>query len=858
MKGEDRFPIKGMTCAACVLHVERAATALSEVEGAEANLLTSTLTLTYKRALSDRERALFKKKLSKNLKNGGYEIVEDEGAEREKEKREKKRETMRLALSILFTLLLMYVSIGLMLGLPKIPALDAERDIRNALSFALVQMLLTIPVMLLCRKFFTVGLRALFHARPNMDSLIAVGSLSSFLYGAAVTVMIALAVREGSAERVHALMHDLYFESAAMILTLVSVGKTMEAAAKRRASNAVRELVSLRPETAILVETDEGGERMREIALSEVRLGDILSVREGSAIPLDGVVTMGSGSVDESMLTGESIPVEKTVGDPVTGATLLSNGYIRIKVERTGEDTALSRIIRLLENAAASKAPIARLADRISAVFVPCVIGLSVLTFLVWLAVTGAVGVAIRYAVSVLVISCPCSLGLATPTAIMVGTARGAKGGILIKSAAALEQLGAVDTVLLDKTGTLTEGKPSVTAVTSLLSEYDESDILRFAASLEELSTHPLARAIVLHAEERGITPVAVEDYRTHVGSGISARLEGETLFVGKYPFVKGFAATDATVEETILRLEERGETVVAVSYGGRVVGVIGLSDRLKEDSGEAVRSFREMGIKTVILTGDNERVAEEIARKAGVDRVHASLLPEEKEALVRRYTEEQGITAMIGDGINDSPALARADVGIAIGAGTDVAIECADVVLSRSSLLDAVNAVRLSRATMTDVRENLFWALFYNAVAIPVAAGAFAFLGVSLSPMIAAACMSLSSLTVVSNALRLRVVRLERYNKPPKRKKEYKKELDEEGENEMFGIKKTVEHTIVVNGMMCMKCASHVENALKAVKGVKDVSVSLDSKVVTVKCVEDLSVDTLKKAVKEAGYEAE
>ncbi len=856
MKKSDRFPIRGMTCAACVRHVERAALSLNEAERAEANLLTSSLTVTYREELSEKEREAFRKKLAKSLKNGGYALVENEDAEREKEKREKKREILRLSLSVLFTLLLMYVSMGSMLGLPRIPLLNAEIRLVNAFWFSLVQMLVTIPVMLLNRKFFVVGLYALFHLKPNMDSLIAIGSLSSFLYGAFVTVMIGIGVRNGDAEAVHALMHDLYFESAAMILTLVSVGKTMEASAKRRASSAVRELVSLRPDTAILVEYSEDGEREREIPLSEVRSGDILSVREGTTIPLDGVVVSGTGNADESMLTGESIPVEKTVGDAVTGATLLSDGYIRMRVEKTGEDTALSRIIRLLEDAAASKAPIARLADRISAVFVPFVIGISVAVFLIWMLITGEIGTAIRYAVSVLVISCPCSLGLATPTAIMVGTARGAKSGILIKSAAALEHLGEVDTVLLDKTGTLTEGRPAVKEI-FFFSKYGEDGVLRLAASIERLSSHPLARAVVSCAEERGILMEEVEDYRTHVGNGVSARLSGEALFVGKYTFVREFAAITGQESEEISALEEKGMTVVTVAYGGSVVGAIGIADRLKADSREAVLSLREMGIRTVILTGDNEKTAERIAFEAGVDAYHASLLPEQKEEIVRRYTEGDGVTVMIGDGINDSPALARADVGIAIGAGTDVAIESADVVLSRSSLLDAVTAVRLSRATMKDVRQNLFWALFYNAVAIPVAAGAFHFLGVSLSPMIAALCMSLSSLTVVSNALRLRLVRLERYNKPLKRKKNTI-ERAEKGETEMFGIKKTVERKIVVNGMMCMKCASHVENALKAVKGVKDVSVSLDSKEVVVKCVEDLPVDALKAAVKEAGYEAE
>lgn len=866
MKSTDRFPVTGMSCAACVAHVEKAACSLPEVEKAEASLLTYTLTVKYKRELDEKEADSFRKRLEKALKNGGYALAEtDEDARLRREKKEKRNGKIRLLLSVIITLLLMYVSMGSMMGLPKIPFLDADREIGNAIWFAAVQMLLTIPVMVLNRKFFIVGFRSLFRGRPNMDSLIAVGSLASFAYGIAAAVMIKISVDAGNTESVHTWMHDLYFESAAMILTLVSVGKFLEETAKRRASGAVRELIALRPDTAFLIEMEGEEEKEREIPLSDVKIGDVVAVKEGLTVPLDGTVIIGEGSVDESALTGESIPVEKAVGDKVTGATVLKDGYIRVKVEKMGEDTALSRIIRLLEEASASKAPIARLADRISAVFVPIVIGISALTFLVWMILTGEIGSAMKYAVSVLVISCPCSLGLATPTAIMVGTARGAKHGILIKSASALEHLQAVDTILLDKTGTLTEGKPSVKKVVPI-GGYDEKELIRIAVSAEVLSTHPLAHAVVLYGEEKGIKPCDVENYHTRVGNGISADLDGKEILIGKYGFVKGLLACknaseaeEDSVKAPVRALEEGGMTAVVVAYGGEIIGAIGIADRIKSDSREAILSLREMGIRTVMLTGDNEITARTIAGEAGVEICHASLLPEEKEALVRRYSEEKesSMTAMVGDGINDAPALARADVGIAIGAGTDVAIECADVVLSRSSLFDAVTAVRLSRATMRDIKQNLFWALFYNSVGIPIAAGALAFIGVTLSPMIAAAAMSLSSLCVVSNALRLRTVKLEKYNKPLKRKKK-QIQNKEEGENEMFGMKKTAEYTFVVNGMMCMKCVARVEGALKGVKGVKEVNVSLDSKTVTVKCVETVELDALKKAVSEAGYEAE
>ena len=859
---EIRVPIEGMSCAACVLHVEKAAKTLPETESAEASLLTHTLKLQLTEDLSEKELESFRKRLAVSLKKGGYGIAETDETKRILlEQKEKKQEKRRLILSVLITLCLMYVSMGGMLGLPVLPFLNAEIELRNAIWFALTQMALTVPVMLLNRKFFTVGFRALCSGRPNMDSLIAIGSLASFVYGLAAIAMIAKGVTDGDHTLVHAWMHDLYFESAAMILTLVSVGKLLEATAKRRASGAVRELIALRPETATVISEQDGTEIEREVPLTDVRIGDTVAVREGASIPLDGTVLSGEGSVDESALTGESLPVEKSPGSTVTGATVLKDGYLRIRVDKTGEDTALSKIIRLLEEASASKAPIARFADRISAVFVPVVIGISLLTFLLWMLFTGEIGLAVKYAVSVLVISCPCSLGLATPTAIMVGTARGARLGILIKSATALEQLQSVDLVLLDKTGTVTKGKPTVKQILPL-SDCDEERLLQVTASVEAYSTHPLAYAITEEAEKREIALLKIENYRTQIGNGISAVLDGKTVLVGRYRLIRDALAAEKDAKpiedastEKIARLEESGMTAVCAAFGGTLLGAIGIADEIKEDSGEAIARFHEMGIKTVLLTGDNERTAEAIAREAGIDRVHAGLLPEQKEEIVRRYGEDGRRTAMIGDGINDAPALARADVGIAIGAGTDVAIEAADVVLSRSSLMDAVTAVRLSRATMRDIKENLFWALFYNSIGIPIAAGALAGVGIALSPMIAAACMSLSSICVVTNALRLRIVHLERYHYSIK-KTNHKKH--QKGEQEMFGLKKTVEYSFVVNGMMCGKCVMHVEKALTEVKGVKSATASLDSKTVTVQCLESVKEADLKKAVVAAGYEVE
>lgn len=874
---EARYPVTGMSCAACIAHVEKAARTLPDVEGAEANLLNYTLTVRFAREMSEKDAEAFQKKLEKALKSGGYGLAaSDESELLKREETEKKRDRRRLTASVVITLCLMYVSMGHMIGLPMLPFADLAQlhsDPFHALRFALLQMLLTVPVMILNRKFFTGGFRALLRLVPNMDSLIAVGSFASFVYGTAATVILYLAARDGNHTLLHKWIHELYFESAAMILTLVSLGKMLEATAKRRASGAVRALTKLRPDTAVRIGTGADGTPNAEtVPLREIRKGDLVAVKEGMTVPLDGTVVSGAGSVDESALTGESIPVEKTVGDAVTGATILKDGYLTVRVEKTGEETALSRIIRLLEEAAASKAPIARLADRISAVFVPVVIGIAALTFLLWMLLTGEVGDAMKHAVAVLVISCPCSLGLATPTAIMVGTARGAKNGILIKNAAALERLRAVDTVLLDKTGTLTEGKPRVQEIKALSDRYDENEVLRIAASLEQYSTHPLAFAVTECAKDRGLSLLPVAGYRTSVGNGILGEVDGEAVLVGKYRFIASQQVMGESGEvcekekctpeepEAVLSLERAGMTAVCVTRNGALIGAIGIADSLKTDSVDAMRALREMGIRTVMLTGDNAVTAEAIAKKAEIAQFHAGLLPEEKEALVRRYAEEDGcVTAMIGDGINDAPALARADIGIAIGAGTDVAIEAADVVLSRSTLMDAVTAVRLSRATMRDIKQNLFWALLYNSAGIPIAAGALTFLGVTLSPMIAAACMSLSSVCVVSNALRLNAVNLSHYAHPiGKRNGNHTKKIQtEQGENEMFGIKKTVEYSFAVKGMMCHKCVAHVEKALSEVKGVKEVTVSLDSGSVTVKCAENVTEGALKKAVIDAGYEA-
>ena len=593
---------------------------------------------------------------------------------------------------------------------------------------------------------------------PNMDSLIAIGSGASLIYGCVMLALIAVSVVNGDADAAHEYAHGLYFESAAMILTLVSLGKTLEGRAKSNASAAIGKLASMLPDVAAVLKN----EKEVVVPISEIQVGDIVIVKAGETVPVDGTIIEGAGSLNEASLSGESIPVERSIGEGVNGGCTLVGGYIKIKVTRVGEDTALSRIIGLLEDAASSKAPISRLADKVSAIFVPVVMGISLVTLVVWLMVTRNVAMALDCAVSVLVISCPCALGLATPTAIMVGTGRGANRGILIKNAEALENLHSVKYFLMDKTGTLTEGKPSVTDIVTFGCTEDE--VLRFAYSTESMSTHPLAAAVCAEAQKRNTQKLEAVDFENIVGMGIRATVYGERCLVGRPALLEAEGFSRDCIDEateSMAYLEASGKTAVCVAYGGKLMGVIGITDKARPDSKDAVSELKKYGIEAVMLTGDNERTAMAIADECGISTVHSQLMPEDKERLIRQFSEG-GRTAMVGDGINDAPALAVADVGIAIGAGTDVAIDCADVVLSRSSLEDAVTAIKLSVATVRTIKENLFWALIYNAVCIPVAAGAlYPLLGITLSPMIASAAMSFSSVFVVLNSLRLRYKKL-------------------------------------------------------------------------------------------------
>ena len=847
------YEIKGMSCAACVSHVERAiGSVLGEGDLFTVSLLTNSVSIDLKDENTD-EKAL-EKQLASAVKGAGYTLLTEQDKAKEKPKKTSDFviARRRLILSACFTVAVMYLAMGGMIGLP-IPSF--LKGTENAIWMAAAQLLLTVPVLIINFKFFRNGFRALIHRAPNMDSLIAVGSGASVVYGLVAIVLILCA--DGDETVIHPLLHDLYFESAAMILTLVSLGKLLESRAKDKASDAVRSLASLAPQTASVLR--DGKETV--VSVEEIKKGDLLLIRVGEWIPVDGEVVGGEGSADESALTGESMPVEKAVGDRVRAACVLTSGFLTVRAEQVGEDTSLSRIIRLLEDAAASKAPIARIADKVSAVFVPIVMAISALTLIVWLIATGGEWEqALRSAIAVLVISCPCALGLATPTAITVGIGRGARSGILFRNAEALEKLCGVRTVLLDKTGTITEGKPSLTDLCAYGVEPEV--LLSLAAAVERQSPHPLAAAVVRGAEEMGVEIPEATHFQSLTGVGAQAEVDGKVCRVGKPTEAfsmdaeenKTTCALDGTVGGVRVKhydgtlsvgadfaaLEEEGKTAVAVLLDGKVCGILGISDRIRADSAAAVAALQGEGVSCMMLTGDNARTAAAVAAEVGLDGYRASLLPEDKEKIARETSESGVSCAMVGDGINDAPALVRADVGIAIGAGTDVAIDCAGVVLSGSSLSGVVEAYSLSRASIRIIKQNLFWALCYNAVCIPVAAGVFyPLFGWQLSPMLASAAMSFSSVCVVLNALRLRKIKL----------------LKGDSQDMLFASK-TVVYSVSVEGMMCPRCVSHVKDALSAIKGVKDVSVSLEEKKAVVTAKEGaVTPDLITSTIQSAGY---
>jgi Cu2+-exporting ATPase len=742
----------------------------------------------------------------------------------------------RLIWSVGFLLVLMYFSMGhMMWGWPLPKFYD-----NNHVAMGLTQLLLTVIIMVINQKFFISGFKGLINRAPNMDTLVSLGASAAFIYSTYVLFAMTDAQVKGDMDAVMNYMMEFYFESAAMILTLITVGKMLEARSKGKTTDALKGLMALAPKTATIVEN--GVER--EVPIEELQKGDIFAVRPGESIPVDGLILEGSSSVDESALTGESIPVDKTVGDRVSAATVNQAGYIRCQALRVGEDTTLSQIIRMVSDASATKAPIAKVADKVSGVFVPTVIAIAALTTIIWLLLGRGVGFALARGISVLVISCPCALGLATPVAIMVGSGMGAKHGVLFKTATSLEVTGQVENIVLDKTGTITAGAPEITDIVPA-EGISDTELLRFAASLEKSSEHPLAKAILAGAEKQSLSLDEVKDFKALPGNGLSANLDGVAAIGGNLDFVGGKVEISQSFKNKAAELARQGKTPLFFASGDKLKGIIAVADVIKPDSPEAIRQLKNMGINVVMLTGDNQRTAEAIGQQAGVDKVIAGVLPDGKEAVVRKLCAS-GRTAMVGDGINDAPALKRADVGIAIGAGADIAVDAADVVLMNGSLLDVCAAVRLSRATLRNIHQNLFWAFFYNSVGIPIAAGAFVWAGLSLNPMFAAAAMSLSSFCVVTNALRLNLFDIRNSSRDKKIKHKNKtEEIQEE---------KTMTKTMNIEGMMCPHCEATVKKALEGITGVESAVVSHTAGTAVV-TAENVSDETLKSAVEAQGY---
>lgn len=828
----EKFVVTGMTCAACAAHVEKAANSLDGVDSAAVNLMLGTLVCSY-----DADKVTPQAIISA-VEASGYGAAPADEAKRDirREQAASARAMgRRLLWSVVCLVPLFYLSMGHMMGLP-VPAFMH----RQPLTAALVQLVLCVPILILNRAYFTVGFSRLFKGAPNMDSLVALGAAAGLVYSLIEMGLLAAGQVTG--------MPDLYFESAGMILTLVTVGKYLEERSKGKTTGAITALLALAPDVAVV---RRSGTEVT-VATDQIKAGETVIVRQGGRIPVDGTVVKGSGSVDESALTGESMPVEKTAGSKAVSATVLTSGYLEMTADRVGADTTLSQIIRLMEQAASTKAPISRLADKISAVFVPAVISIAVAAALLW-AAAGGMGVrfCLSIGIAVLVISCPCALGLATPVAITVATGKAAEKGILIKSAASLELIGRVNTVVLDKTGTVTEGKPRVTDVLCA-ANVTEEELLCAAASLEKPSGHPLADAIVQEAERRSIPLCAVSDFAAVAGGGVQAVQDGKTLYAGNDRYMESIGADTAALRAAAARLAAQGKTPLYFAEDRRLLGVIAVADVVKPDSAAAIAALRRSGCEVVLLTGDNQRTAEAIARQVGVDRVIAQVLPQDKARCIEDLQKAGRLVAMVGDGVNDAPALVTADVGLAIGAGTDVAIESADVVLMRSSLMDIVDAAALSRATLRNIRQNLFWAFFYNSIGIPVAAGVlYPALGITLNPMIAAAAMSLSSVCVVSNALRLRGWKgsapVRRGETPANTQSEPAAPAAQHNEEEP-----TMKKTLSIEGMMCAHCAAHVEKALNALPGVTAaVDLAGSSAVVT----GDVSDEALKKAVADAGY---
>ncbi|HPD89368.1 MAG TPA: heavy metal translocating P-type ATPase [Oscillospiraceae bacterium] len=837
---EQKFDITGMSCAACASHVEKAAGKVSGVKSASVSLMTNSMTVEFD------EKTASPEAIVKAVEASGYGAsAKSTFFSRQKAARTGDKLKMRMIWSLVFLAPLFWLTMGEMMGLPQPGFLQMEE---HPFSLAAAQLVLTFVVVVLNRAYFINGFGSLFRLEPNMDSLIAVGSGASFLYGIYETAVIGTAVRAGDLHTAHSVAMALYFDSAAMILALIDVGKYLEARSKERTSDAVSKLIELAPDTAFVLR----GDKEVEIPAAEVVVGDVVAVRPGQKIPVDGTVLEGFTTVDESALTGESIPAEKRPGDRVLSASVNQTGYLRFRAEQVGEETSFAKIIRLVEDAVSSKAPIARLADKVAAIFVPVVMGISVVTFAIWMLSGAEFSFALTCAISVLVISCPCALGLATPVAIMAGTGKGAQNGILVKSAEALERAGSVDTVVFDKTGTLTMGKPEVTAVYAA-EGVSEKEVLRIAAALEHGSEHPLAKAVLKRANEEGLPIPEAEEFAAEPGKGVTASVEGKAYFIGSERLAKEAGLDLSGWEAQSSEAASKGSTLLYLADEEKVVGLIAVADTVRESSKEAVAALRAMGREAVMLTGDGRAAASHIAEQLGIRIVRAEVLPDQKEREITALQAEGRRVAMVGDGVNDAPALAKADLGVAIGAGADVALSSADIVLMHDDPMDAVRAIRLSAAVMRNIKENLFWAFFYNCVGIPLAAGVFyTALHWQLTPMFAAAAMSLSSVTVVGNALRLTRLRLG----AEKRKAEaVSAEREHVAVMELPKEEKTMETVIKVEGMMCNHCVSHVEQALLEVKGVEEAKVDLAGGTATVKYAAPAQLSELEAAIESAGY---
>ena len=841
--GMEQYNVTGMSCAACSARVEKAVSKVPGVTACSVSLLTNSMGVEGTASPQEIIQAVEHAGYGASQKSGGAKAPTTAEAEEALVDHETPILRRRLIASLIFLVILMYFSMGHMMWGWPLPSFYEG----NHMAMGLTQMLLTIIVMVINQKFFISGFTSLFHRAPNMDTLVALGATAAFGYSTYALFAMTAAQVAGDLAGVMKYMMDFYFESAAMILTLITVGKMLEARSKGKTTDALKGLMKLAPKTATLL---RDGQEVK-VPIEQVQSGDIFVVRPGENIPVDGVVEEGSSAVNESALTGESIPVDKEAGDSVSAATLNQSGFLRCRATRVGEDTTLSQIIQMVSDAAATKAPIAKIADKVSGVFVPVVITIAVVTTAVWLLLGYDVGFSLARGISVLVISCPCALGLATPVAIMVGNGMGAKNGILFKNAVSLENAGRTQIIALDKTGTITAGEPKVTDILPA-SDVKEKDLLYLAVSLEQKSEHPLARAILQCGEEKQITPGEATDFQALAGNGLVASCKGKMLYGGNYAFISRKLTVPKQLQEAAENLAQAGKTPLFFAQGKQLLGIIAVADVIKEDSPQAIQELRNMGIQVVMLTGDNERTAQAIAKQAGVDHVVAGVLPDGKEAVIRKL-KEYGKVAMVGDGINDAPALTRADLGIAIGAGTDVAIDAADVVLMKSRLSDVPAAIRLSRVTLRNIHQNLFWAFIYNTIGIPLAAGVFIPLGLTLNPMFGAAAMSLSSFCVVTNALRLNLFKLHDASRDKKRdlvsisletaKIQPKKEQE------------IMEKTLTIEGMMCTHCEARVKKALEALENVTQAQVSHEKGTAVVTLSADVPNDTLKQAVEAQDY---